>query len=55
MSVLMMAEISTESERNPEPREAAGSSGAGRHRGPVAERDEAGAPRGRHRRQGNEN
>ncbi len=26
-------------------------SGAGRHRGPVAEHDEATAPRGRHRRQ----
>ncbi|MFD4632574.1 hypothetical protein ACFVYR_12745 [Streptomyces sp. NPDC058284] len=26
-------------------------SGAGRHRGPVSERDEAAAPRGRHRRQ----
>ncbi|MGA4842321.1 hypothetical protein [Streptomyces sp. G45] len=25
--------------------------GAGRHRGPVAEHDEEGAPRGRHRRQ----
>lgn len=47
----MMAEISTESERNPEPRDT-GTGGAGRHRGPVAECDEGGAPRGRHRRQG---
>ncbi len=48
----MRTEISTESERNPEPREAAGTSGAGKHRGPVAEHDGGAAPRGRHRRQG---
>ncbi|MEU6768601.1 hypothetical protein ABZ916_39590 [Streptomyces sp. NPDC046853] len=48
-------EIRTNSERNPEPREAADTSGAGKHRGPVAEHDEAGTPQGRHRRQGDEN
>ncbi|MFF1699764.1 hypothetical protein ACFVXC_40060 [Streptomyces sp. NPDC058257] len=42
--------MSTESEQNPEPREAAGATGAGKHRGPVAEHDEGETPRGRHRR-----
>ncbi|MFI6086880.1 hypothetical protein [Streptomyces sp. NPDC051218] len=48
-------EIRTEPERNPEPREAAGTSGAGKHRGPVAEHDAPAVAQGRHRRQGDKN
>ncbi|QEU94692.1 hypothetical protein [Streptomyces kanamyceticus] len=55
----MTTETSTETQWNTEPQEAAPArsglasrlSGAGRHRGPVAEHDEVAAPRGRHRKQ----
>ncbi len=50
----MSTETSTEPRWDTEPRQAAAAnttarSGAGRHRGPVAEHDEATTPRGRHR------
>ncbi|MFJ2769890.1 hypothetical protein [Streptomyces sp. NPDC087300] len=55
----MTTETSTETQPNTEPQEApparsglaARLSGAGRHRGQLAEHDEATAPRGRHRKQ----
>ncbi|MFE0171867.1 hypothetical protein ACFWZ2_06085 [Streptomyces sp. NPDC059002] len=60
----MTTETSTETQWNTTPQDAAAAhsgagnqlsgnrlSGAGRHRGPVAEHDEAAAPSGRHRRQ----
>ncbi|MEV8015323.1 hypothetical protein AB0O76_02975 [Streptomyces sp. NPDC086554] len=55
----MTTEISTETEQVPDPRvapppAAAASAGPGRHRGPVAAQDAETAPRGRHRRQGEE-
>ncbi|WP_369218403.1 hypothetical protein [Streptomyces flavofungini] len=58
----MSTETGTETHWDTEPQQAAtttaqgvtagDASGAGKHRGPVAEHDEATAPRGRHRRQG---
>ncbi|MGW0533003.1 hypothetical protein [Streptomyces sp. NPDC003032] len=53
----MSTETSTETRWDTEPWQAATASataqsrGAGKHRGPVAEHDEATAPRGRHRKQ----
>ncbi|WP_164551643.1 hypothetical protein [Streptomyces sp. WAC 01529] len=51
----MSTKTSTETQWETEPRQAAtvnttARDGAGKHRGPVAEHDEATAPRGRHRR-----
>ncbi|MEV5975980.1 hypothetical protein [Streptomyces sp. NPDC052114] len=51
MSDLLTTETSTETPNDTEQAGATTPGGAGRHRGPVAEHDEATAPRGRHRKQ----
>ncbi|MBM7167331.1 hypothetical protein JQK87_02625 [Streptomyces sp. G44] len=56
MSTEAITRTQTETQWETDPRQARAAavtarSGAGRHRGPVAEHDEATAPRGRHRKQ----
>ncbi|MCF3119763.1 MULTISPECIES: hypothetical protein [Streptomyces] len=48
---MLTTETSTETPRDTEPAAPTTPAGAGRHRGPVAEHDEATAPKGRHRKQ----